>query len=155
MVVVVVRVKKPSAKRILLSHTYETHLSREEKAARVAVVLKPRQQCKLKTGCENYALERNYGFCGSHGSGFIRKKGTSGHLCLAAEFMPNPKESLCDCEFPLCFEIGYYPTLGKFSLPSDSDMAKPWLKAIVYNFADCITSVMCLSLTSVHWWILR
>eukprot|EP00978_Attheya_sp_CCMP212_P025260 scaffold80904_cov56-Attheya_sp.AAC.4 len=83
----------------------------EEKAARgVAVVLRPRQECGT----------------------FIRKNGSRGQLCLAAEFMPKKGKTLCNCEIPLRYEIGYpvHGTTGKVPLPSDTDMAERLLKAI-------------------------
>eukprot|EP00978_Attheya_sp_CCMP212_P024238 scaffold75905_cov48-Attheya_sp.AAC.4 len=115
--------------KLIVSHTHDTKLTMEEKAARVAVVLSPRQKCRYKEGCEKPALERNLGFCGSHCNAFIRKKGTSGHLCLAVEFMPKKGKKLCECESPLCYEIGY-PTLGIFAITTKKNVAEDWLKHI-------------------------
>jgi hypothetical protein len=43
--------------------------------------------------------------------------------------MPKKGTKLCECESPLCYEIGY-PTLGNFNMSTKKNGAEDWLKHI-------------------------
>jgi len=128
-------------------------------ALRCAVPTYPPRDCKYRerNGCNNVALQNNYGSCAECRTGWFpvlplsssssssstspsrsfakrAEKPPPGTLLLGPKFMsgvgmPN---KLCSCEQPICISIGY-PSEGQMSLPSDDNHRQQWFDAMNWN----------------------